>query len=248
MPMPSAGPENAEAADSQQETKCGPDPDLYTPSNQRVSRWEEPAKRSDRIKKGWQPAATKTFTPQCFSYFPAEYSDLEVEVWIRRHRIDDLQRRITVQDFEANDQDIRSVSPEPVYDQKTGQRSNTREQRHRERYMKERLRLIDEVLTMDETYVPPPDYKPPKKQKKVYIPYPDNPTINFIGLIIGPSGTTQQKLEKESKCKISIRGKGSQARVFNPDEKDDDPLHVLVTADKAEDLIKGVAMIEAIVN
>jgi splicing factor 1 len=101
---------------------------------------------------------------------------------------------------------------------------------------------------MDGTYVPPGDYKPPKKQKKVYIPYPDNPSINFIGLIIGPSGTTQQKLEKESKCKISIRGKGSQTKVYNPDEKDDEPLHVLVTAERSEDLEKGVAMIEAIVN
>lgn len=50
--------------------------------------------------------------------------------------------------------------------------------------------MIDEVLTMDSTYVPPADYKPPKKQKKVYIPDPDNPSVNFIGLIIGPSGTT----------------------------------------------------------
>jgi len=54
-------------------------------------------------------------------------------------------------------------------------------------------------------------------------------------------------LEKESKCKISIRGKGSQSRVFNPDEREDEPLHVLVTADRNEDLEKGVAMIEAII-
>ena len=74
--------------------------------------------------------------------------------------------------------------------------------------MKERLKLIDEVLQLDSTYVPPPDYKPPKKQKKIFIPDLD-PTTNIIGQIIGPSGSTQQKLEKESKCKISIRGKGS---------------------------------------
>jgi hypothetical protein len=46
---------------------------------------------------------------------------------IGRHRIDDLQRRIAVQDYEANDPDIRSPSPEPVYDAKTGLRMNTRE-------------------------------------------------------------------------------------------------------------------------
>ena len=103
---------------------------------------------------------------------------------------------------------------------------------------------------MDGTYVPPGDYKPPKKQKKVYIPYPDNPSINFIGLIIGPSGTTQQKLEKESKCRISVRGVGAQNRskIYNREEWDDDPLYVLVTADNDDDLEKGCAMIQAILN
>ena len=96
--------------------------------------------------------------------------------------------------------------------------------------------------------MPPPDYKPPKKQKKIFIPFPDSNPVNFIGQIIGPSGTTQQKLEKESKCKISIRGKGSQSRVYNPDERDDEPLHVLVTADRNEDLEKGCAIIESIIN
>lgn len=52
---------------------------------------------------------------------------LEIEVWMRRHRIDDLQRRISEQDYEANDADIRSPSPEPIYDSKTGLRSNTRD-------------------------------------------------------------------------------------------------------------------------
>ena len=44
---------------------------------------------------------------------------------------------------------------------------------------------------MDPTYVPPPDYKPPKKQRKIYIPEPNNPSLNYIGQIIGPGGQTQ---------------------------------------------------------
>jgi len=54
-------------------------------------------------------------------------SHRQIEVWIRRHRIDDLQARIQAQDYEQNDADIRSPSPEPVYDSKTGLRQNTRE-------------------------------------------------------------------------------------------------------------------------
>ena len=36
--------------------------------------------------------------------------------------------------------------------------------------------------------------------------------------------------------------------MYNPDEREDEPLHVLLTAEKNDDLDKGVAMIEAILN
>jgi len=108
-----------------------------------------------------------------------------------RHRIDDLQRRIAVSDFEANDPDIRSPSPEPEYDGKTGLRVNTREVRLKQRYIRERMRLIEEVCRLDPSYDPPADYKPPKKSKKIPIPDPDNPQANYIGQLIGPRGTTQ---------------------------------------------------------
>jgi splicing factor 1 len=113
------------------------------------------------------------------------------EFLIGRHRIDDLQRRIAMQDWESADADIRSPSPEPVYDPKTGLRMNTKEQRYKDKYVRERNALIAEVLVIDPTYMAPPDYKPPKKYKRLYIPDPDNPSINYIGQIIGPGGTTQ---------------------------------------------------------
>jgi len=47
--------------------------------------------------------------------------------------------------------------------------------------VKERYKLITEVLTMDTSFIAPPDYKPPKKHKKVFIPESDDPLINFIG-------------------------------------------------------------------
>lgn len=43
-------------------------------------------------------------------------------------------------------------------------------------------------MVLDSTYQAPPDYKPPKKYKRIYIPDPDNPSINYIGQIIGPQG------------------------------------------------------------
>lgn len=47
-----------------------------------------------------------------------------------------------------------------------------------------------------------------KIKKKLYIP--KNPGVNYIGLLIGPQGLYQKRLEEESDCKILIRGKGSQ--------------------------------------
>ena len=147
------------------------------------SRWEDNPKR----KSGW---GSKTFNVQCFGYLPQNTkSTQQIEVVIRKHRIDDLTRRLIVNDFEQqNDPDLRSPSPEPIYDAKTGQRTNTLEQRLKEKYVKERYNLITEVLTMDASYIAPPDYKPPKKHKKIFIPETDDPLINFIGQIIGPGG------------------------------------------------------------
>ena len=44
-----------------------------------------------------------------------------------------------MQDFEQeNDPDLRSLSPKPIYDTKTGLRINTREQRLKDKYIKEK--------------------------------------------------------------------------------------------------------------
>ena len=160
-----------------------------------VSRWEDPDAFSRR--KGWGPEQAnrsyqepgeKYFTAQAFSYLPLfEKTSEEIEILIRKHRVDDLTRRLVLQDFEQQtDPDLRSPSPEPIYDQKTGQRTNTREQRLKEKYMKERYRLITELLQMCEGYVAPSDYKPPKKHVKIFIP--ESAEINYIGQIIGPGG------------------------------------------------------------
>ncbi len=107
---------------------------------------------------------------------------------------------------------MRSPSPEPVYDSKSGLRLNTRDVRTKENYIKEKNSIIEELILLDETYIPPNDYKPPKKTKKLFIPESDS--ANFVGLILGPNGDSQRQLEKKSGCKISIRGKGSNWVIY----------------------------------
>ena len=64
-------------------------------------------------------------------------------------------------------------------------------------------------------------------------------------------------MEKESKCKIQIRGEGSQKDTIRNYEKElldgpskedgmDEPLHVLLTADLDEQLEVGASLINAI--
>lgn len=148
----------------------------------------------------------------------------------------------------------RSPSPEPVYDN-MGIRINTREFRARERLNRERQEIIAQILKRNPNYKPPADYRPPKLHKKLYIPMKEYPGYNFIGLIIGPRGNTQKRMEKETGAKIVIRGKGSvkegrlqQKRDLKPDPSENEDLHVLVEADTQDALDAAAGMVEKLLQ
>lgn len=94
-----------------------------------------------------------------------------------------------------------------------------------------------------------------KRMAKIPIPIHDHPNYNFIGLIIGPRGKTQKELESKTGCKIAIRGKGSVKegargrRDGKIMEGDDEPLHVVITAedqrsvDAATDMIRQMLVV-----
>ncbi|GAB9471450.1 Splicing factor 1 [Globisporangium polare] len=84
-----------------------------------------------------------------------------------------------------------------------------------------------------------------KKRKKVYIPVDQYPDINFMGLLIGPRGSNQKRMEDESGAKILIRGKGSSKDpTGDPDENEE--LHVLITAESDEAIAKAQSAVEDI--
>ncbi|KAK4740675.1 hypothetical protein SAY87_024263 [Trapa incisa] len=148
----------------------------------------------------------------------------------------------------------RSPSPEPIYDN-MGVRINTREYRARERLNRERQEIISQIIKRNPAFKPPADYRPPKLQKKLYIPMKEYPGYNFIGLIIGPRGNTQKRMERETGAKIVVRGKGSvkegrllQKRDLKPDPSENEDLHVLVEADTQEALDAAAGMIEKLLQ
>lgn len=133
---------------------------------------------------------------------------------------------------------------------------NTREFRVRRNLEEERHTLIKEAVEDIPTYKPPVDYKPPMQKicDKVFIPAERNPAVNFIGLLIGPRGNTLKRLEKETGCKIIIRGKGSvkEGKVgripgqLMPGE--DEPLHALITGPTEKEVKIGVKVVGDIVK
>ncbi|MCO5583948.1 hypothetical protein L7F22_037866 [Adiantum nelumboides] len=158
-----------------------------------------------------------------------------------------LQTGHVLEDMENG---MRLPSPEPVYDN-FGTRINFRDCRARERLIRDRQEIITEMLRKNPAFKPPPDYRPPKLYKKLFIPMKEYPGYNFIGLIIGPRGNTQKRMERETGAKIVIRGKGSakegrlgQKRDMWADPGENEELHVLIEADNADSLERAVRMVE----
>lgn len=56
--------------------------------------------------------------------------------------------------------------------------------------------LITELIKASPSFKPPPDWRPEKKSRKLRIPIEAYPGYNFIGLIIGPRGNTQKRMER----------------------------------------------------
>lgn len=81
--------------------------------------------------------------------------------------------------------------------------------------------------------------------EKVFIPVDEDPDINFLGLLIGPRGSTQKRLESESGARILFRGKGSSKD--GRDQYPSEPLHVLIRAENDSSLRKAVSLVKDII-
>ena len=75
---------------------------------------------------------------------------------------------------------------------------------------------------------------------KVYIPVQEFPECNFIGLILGPKGSTQKQLERITKSRIYIRGSYK--------DKHMEPLHCYITSETQEYLEKAITVIENLIE
>ena len=147
----------------------------------------------------------------------------------------------------------RSPSPPPKYDKVTGFKINSRELRMRDKIRKERNRVCEFLLKNDpENFTAPHDYRPEKKTRKLFVPEKEYPGYNFVGLIIGPRGNTQKRLQRETNTRIVLRGKGcikgNANRDSRTDYKEDEPLHVVIEGDTDEAVDMAAEMVQKILT
>ncbi|XP_078490212.1 zinc finger protein ZF(CCHC)-13 isoform X2 [Ciona intestinalis] len=212
--------------------------------------------RPKKKRSRWSSAAVKTEIPGMPASVSSNLTPHQQRAYIVQLQIEDVSRKLKCGDLgiPANPED-RSPSPEPIYNGE-GKRMNTREYRTRKRLEEERHRLIIKMQDINPEYKPPMDYKPPQQRisERVMIPQDLNPNINFVGLLIGPRGNTLKKIEKDSNCKIMIRGKGSvkEGKIGRKDGQplpgEDEPLHALVSANTIECVKKAVSEINKIIK
>ncbi|GAB0495576.1 hypothetical protein MMPV_006878 [Pyropia vietnamensis] len=82
-----------------------------------------------------------------------------------------------------------------------------------------------------------------KKSVRLLVPAEKYPDFNFVGRILGPRGATLKALERETSCKIMIRGRGSIRRDKEAEVRGkpgwahcfSDPLHVIIEADATDE-------------
>eukprot|EP01113_Clastostelium_recurvatum_P023889 TRINITY_DN2850_c0_g1_i6.p2 TRINITY_DN2850_c0_g1~~TRINITY_DN2850_c0_g1_i6.p2 ORF type:complete len:494 (-),score=107.92 TRINITY_DN2850_c0_g1_i6:129-1610(-) len=223
---------------------------LETLGIRNISSTEEKWEGRPRVRRRRWDITSATPATYPMKNLPPEINLDEANMLSLRMRIEELNRRLSAAKLEMYDGEDRSPSPPPKYNPLTGKRTNTRDQRAREKLEWERQKLITEATNRNPHFKPPLDYKAPPRVRsaKLYIPQSQFPEYNFIGLIIGPRGNTQKRLEKETGAKISVRGRGShkEGKRSKTGEGDDEELHVFLQADTQEALDKGVAVIKEI--
>ncbi|EKX74257.1 conserved hypothetical protein [Theileria equi strain WA] len=199
----------------------------------------------------WGNEEEKPFLPPPYVDLPSGLTPSQVDQFLREQRHDELARKITSGELEFGDPDIRPPSPPPVYD-KTGSRVNTRDVRTKNAMNDEYNRLVEYLIKHLPGFVPPADFKPLKKVRKIIIPLDKYPEYNFMGLVIGPRGCNHKRLEAESGAQISLRGRGTLKEGKQRDHQTDEdaamPMHVHISADKEECVERAVQLIEPLLD
>lgn len=157
-------------------------------------------------------------------------------------RLVDINRRLRSQsrDFVHRRQEEESSPPPPPPGA-----TNSKERRIHARLIEQKQEIMEELIGRNPTFDHPSDCKPRKKLfKKLYLPAKKYPYYNFVGLLIGPRGRTQKRMERETGARIQLRGRGCQRKDSRADASGEEDPHVLVEADSQRSLDAAAALVE----
>eukprot|EP00966_Prymnesium_polylepis_P003295 75824-Prymnesium_polylepis.1 len=83
-------------------------------------------------------------------------------------------------------------------------------------------------------------------ESKFFLPEHAGQCHNMIGLVIGPRGNTQQRLQRETGCQIIVRGRGTSKQGQEPE--DEEALHVLIRGPSEEAVNKARDAISTLID
>lgn len=181
----------------------------------------------------------------------------QLDFYVIHFRVQEITRQLRLPDNsllrETQASKIfRGPAPDPEYNA-LGRKINTPMRRLRQSLETERHELIQAATAIVPRYQPPFDYSPPRSyDEKIYIPTTDFPSVNFIGQLLGPRGSTLKELQKTSGAGIAIRGKGSVKEGRGNDRAktndEDKPLHVVIVADSQAKVEKGKILVKEVID
>ncbi|KAF5447980.1 hypothetical protein F2P56_033489 [Juglans regia] len=118
-------------------------------------------------------------------------------------RVDQIMQQLKLGSLEVGDTEGSPIAAEHPDHMSPSPHNNDKKS---ELLELEKREVIGEILKLNPSYKAPPDYKPLLKESSVPLPVKEHPGFNFIGLIFGPGGDNQKRLEKETGAKIQVYG------------------------------------------
>jgi len=139
----------------------------------------------------------------------------------------------------------RSPSPEPKYNER-GVRVNTRLERTKTKLIAQRSNAITKLRGLDPSYFPPAamGYKCPELEDRVDVPSELFPELNFLGLILGPRGSCLERLRKETRCQITLKGKGTK----HNSDGEEEAMHLTISGENREGTKKAGAFLRDLIK
>ncbi|KAJ3439435.1 splicing factor [Anaeramoeba flamelloides] len=187
-------------------------------------------------------------------FLPNNLEDSNLEAILLRIRLEEICSLLDEKNFPSSDILYPDLKGETGI--KDGLLVSTKRERaiqklrEEKRRLKKRCSQLSTLFKLPEEEIPEPQFI----QKRVLIS-----SMNLVGVLLGPKGSTIEKIKRETNTKIIIQGKGMVAKSKNPnkattstnnnsesDEIRQEPLHALIVGteqeqvDQAEKIVRKI--------